>query len=425
MSGQSSGAMHLGDEPLPTSAAHDPDVGSREALAGIRVLDIATFVAAPFCGTILGDFGAEVIKVEQPGLGDPLRSFGTKTECGDTLVWLSESRNKKTITLDLRKPDGANLFRRLVAQSDVVLENFRPGTLEKWGLGYEALSEINPRLVMLRISAYGQTGPKKDEPGFARIAHAFSGLTNLAGEPDGPPVVPGSTSLADYVSGIWGAVGVLTALRARDSTGRGQFIDLALYESVFRLLDEIAPAYKKYGFVRERMGADTVNVVPHSHYQTATGEWVAIACTSDKMFERLAAVMGRPELASSPEYATSAARVQRRAEINSMVSDWIGRLPLAEALSVCRAGGVPCGPVNTIADIFEDPQYRARGNLMEVNDPRVGPLTIPSAVLRLSETPAVFKHTGRALGQDTDNVLREILGLTSPKIKELRSQGVL
>lgn len=211
------------------------------ALGDLRVLDIATFVAAPFCGTILADFGAEVIKVEQPKVGDSLRKFGTITECGDSLVWLSESRNKKTVTLDLRKEKGVELFKKLVAESDVVLENFRPGTLEKWGIGYEDLKKINPRLVMLRISAYGQTGPKKEEPGFARIAHAFAGLAELAGEADGPPVVPGSTSLADYVSGMWGAIGVLTALRARETTGRGQFIDLGLYESVFRLLDELAP----------------------------------------------------------------------------------------------------------------------------------------------------------------------------------------
>ena len=227
----------------PTESTPDKqEQPAATALGGLRVLDIATFVAAPFCGTILADFGAEVIKVEQPDGGDSLRKFGTITECGDSLVWLSEARNKKAITLDLRKPEGVALFKSLVAKSDVVLENFRPGTLEKWGIGFDTLREINPGLIMLRISAYGQTGPKRGEPGFARIAHAFAGLSWLAGEADGPPVVPGSTSMADYVSGMWGAIGVLTALRARESTGRGQVIDLGLYESVFRLLDEIAPA---------------------------------------------------------------------------------------------------------------------------------------------------------------------------------------
>ena len=393
------------------------------ALAGLRVLDIATFVAAPFCGTILADFGAEVIKIEQPKSGDSLRQFGTITECGDSLVWLSEARNKKAITLDLRKPEGVELFKKLVEQSDVVLENFRPGTLEKWGIGFEALSEINPRLVMLRISAYGQTGPKRGEPGFARIAHAFAGLSWLAGEADGPPVVPGSTSMADYVSGMWGAIGVLTALRARDTSGRGQFIDLGLYESVFRLLDEIAPAFAKYGTVRERMGADTINVVPHSHYQTGSGEWVALACTNDKMFERLAAVMGTPELVQA--YPTSAIRVLNRDVVNGLVADWIKTYPLAEVIDRTRDGGVPCAQIYSIRDIFDDPQYKARENLLHVHDPRAGDLVLPAPVPRLSKNPPTFRHAGRALGADNDEVYGELLGLTPDEVRACQESGVI
>ncbi|TDR93229.1 CaiB/BaiF CoA transferase family protein [Enterovirga rhinocerotis] len=392
------------------------DASPSAPLAGIRVLDIATFIAAPFCGTILGDFGAEVIKVEQPVVGDPLRRFGTPTECGDSLVWLSESRNKKSVTLDLRTPRGADLFRALVAQSDVVVENFRPGTLEKWGIGFEDLRAINPRLVMLRISAYGQTGPMKDEPGFARIAHAFSGLSTLAGEADGPPVVPGSTSMADYCSGMWGAIGILLALRVRERTGRGQFIDLGLYESVFRLLDEIAPAYARHGYVRERMGADTVNVCPHSHYETATGSWIAIACTSDKMWARLAEVMGRPELATSPHYVTTAARLERRSEVNGIVADWVRTLTKEQVLAACSAGGVPCGPLNTIADIFEDPHFKARGNMVEFDDPRIGKVVLPAAVPRLSETPAELRFTGRPMGADNEDILGGLLGVSSEEI---------
>lgn len=394
-----------------------------EALAGLRVLDIATFVAAPFCGTILADFGAEVIKIEQPGAGDSLRQFGTPTECGDSLVWMSESRNKKTVTLDLRTPEGAAIFRRLAAQADVVLENFRPGTLEKWGLGYEDLKALNPRLIMLRITAYGQTGPKRNEPGFARIAHAFSGLSDLAGEADGPPVVPGSTSMADYASGMWGAIGILTALRALEKTGEGQYIDIGLYESVFRLLDEIAPAYAKFGVVRRRMGADTINVVPHSHYQTASGEWVALACTNDRMFARLAEVMGRPELAA--EYPSSTARVAGRERINGLVGEWIGRHPLAQVLALTREGGVPCAQIYSIADIFADPQYAARGNLMEVDDPRAGHLVLPAAVPRLSATPATFKHAGRALGADNRDVLGGLLGIDDGELAALAKAGVI
>jgi crotonobetainyl-CoA:carnitine CoA-transferase CaiB-like acyl-CoA transferase len=314
-----------------------------------------------------------------------LRAFGTRTECGDSLVWLSESRNKKAVTLDLRQPKGAELFRRLVAGADVVIENFRPGTMEKWGLGFEDLRKVNDHLVMLSVSAYGQTGPKRQEPGFARIAHAFGGLAYLAGESNGRPVVPGSTSMADYLSGMWGAIGVLLALRARDTIGKAQLIDIGLYESVFRLLDEIAPAYAKYGFVRERQGADTVNVVPHSHYQTGTGEWVAIACTSDKMFARIAAAMGRPEL----------------------------------------AGGVPCAKIYSIKDIFEDPQYKARENLMKIEDPRLGPLVLPTAMPRMSETPAQFQHAGRALGADTAEVFGQLLGIDREELETLRKQGIV
>ncbi len=408
---------------MQDSNFHGGAAADADALAGIRVLDIATFVAAPFCGTILADFGAEVIKIEQPRSGDSLRQFGTITECGDSLVWLSEARNKKTVTLDLRKPDGAALFRKLVAKSDVVLENFRPGTLEKWGLGFDALSEINPGLVMLRISAYGQDGPRSGEPGFARIAHAFSGLSWLAGEADGPPVVPGSTSMADYASGMWGAIGVLMALRSRDKTGRGQVIDLGLYESVFRLLDEIVPAYAKYGTVRSRMGADTINVVPHSHYQTGTGEWVALACTSDKMFERLALAMNRPELVEL--YPTSAIRVQNRHAVNAIVAEWIGRHSLAEVIDKTRADGVPCAEIYSIREIFEEPQYAARGNLMHVEDPRVGELVLPAAIPKMSRTPPRFRHTGRSLGADNDEVYRELLGVGDSELKGYAAAGVV
>lgn len=413
MESENSAAAHLG-----ALAA-----GMPSALGKLRVLDIATFVAAPFCGTILADFGAEVIKIEQPRTGDALRQFGTITECGDSLVWLSEARNKKAITLDLRKPEGAQMFRKLVEQADVVLENFRPGTLERWGLGYDALCEINPGLIMLRISAYGQTGPKRAEPGFARIAHAFAGLSHLAGEADGPPVVPGSTSMADYISGMWGAIGVLTALQAKQASGRGQYIDIGLYESVFRLLDEMAPAYAKYGAVRDRMGADTVNVVPHSHYKTASGEWVALACTNDKMFERLAVVMGCPALYD--RFRTSAIRVANRDEVNKLVAQWIGECTLHEVLEKTREGGVPCAQIYSIREIFEDPQYEARGNLLKIDDPRVGPLVVPAAVPKMSGTPAVFRHAGRALGADNATVYGELLDLTADQLGALEGSGVI
>ncbi|MES2532976.1 MAG: CoA transferase [Pseudomonadota bacterium] len=390
------------------------------ALAGVRVLDIATFVAAPFSGTILADFGADVIKIEQPGGGDPLRKFGTPTDCGDTLVWLSEARNKRFVTLDLRVPAGRDLFLKLVAESDVVLENFRPGTMEKWGLGYDVLAAANPRIVMLRVSAYGQTGPYREKPGFARVAHGFGGLSHLAGMADGPPVVPGSTSLADYISGMWGALGVLMALRVAERTGQGQVIDVSLYESIFRLLDELVPAYAKLGEVRHRLGADVPHVVPHGHWQTAEGKWVALACSSDKIFERMAQLMGQPELAAPDRFATNAQRLAGRAEINAAIAGWIGKLPMAEAVARCDAAGVPCGPIMSIDDIFQDPQYAARGNLQRIDDPRVGAMVVPSAQPRMSATPPVLRHLGGALGADTAQVLSELLGLGASDLDTLR-----
>ena len=223
-------------------------------LEGVRVIDVATFIAAPFCATLLAEFGAEVIKVELPGVGDPLRHFGTRTDCGETLPWLSEARNKRSVTLDLRKPEGVELFKQLIAKSDVLCENFQTGTLESWGVGWETLRAVNPGLVMLRVTGYGQTGPYAGRPGFGRIANAFGGLAFLAGYPDRPPVTPGSATLPDYMSGLFGAFGVLLALRARDTSGTGQYIDIGLYESIFRVLDELAPRYDLTGFVRQRMG---------------------------------------------------------------------------------------------------------------------------------------------------------------------------
>lgn len=393
-------------------------------LAGIRVLEPATFLAAPFCGTILAEFGAEVIKVEQPGTGDPLRRFGTETECGDTFVWLSEGRNKNSVTLDLRSDEGADLFRRMAAESHVVLENFRPGTMERWGLGYDRLSRENPALVMLRVSAYGQTGPLRMKPGFARVAHGFSGLAHLAGEAGGPPVMPGSTSLADYMTGLWSAVAVMIALREAERTGQGQEIDIALYASTFRVLDEIAPAFDRLGIVRSRMGADTITTVPHSHYETRDGKWVALACSTDKMFKRLTEAMGRPELAEDPRYATNPERVARRAEVNAMVATFFAAHDRADVLALCDRHEVPVGPIFDIADIFADPHYAARGDLLRA-ETRAGEMALPAAVPRMSRTPATFRHAGPALGVDTERVLGALLGLTPEQLDDLKRKQAI
>ncbi len=339
------------------------------ALQGIRVLDLGTFIAGPYCATILGEFGAEVIKVEPPKTGDSLRRLGTNTECGDSLLWLSESRNKKCITLNLQSERGQQLLRQLAAKCDVIVENFRPGTLEKWGLSYDELKAINPGAVLVRISAYGQDGPLSKRPG-------------------------------------------------------GQCIDVALYEWVFRVLDEIAPAYQKFGYVRERMGADTVNVCPHSHYRTADRKWIAIACSNDQMFKRLAEAMGQPELAASTRYGDKDRRLGARDDVNRIVAAWVSSLDHDTVLARCAEFDVPASLIYSIADIFEDPQYRARGNI-RMMDTRIGELAVPEVVPRLSETPGEIRWLGEGLGGHNAEVFRTILGLNDKEIGGLKEQGVI
>jgi crotonobetainyl-CoA:carnitine CoA-transferase CaiB-like acyl-CoA transferase len=395
------------------------------ALAGLRVLDIATFIAAPFAATLMGEFGAEVIKVELPNVGDDARRLGTKSAAGDTFVWLSEARNKKSMCLDVRKPEGARLFKSLVAVSDVVCENFRVGTLEKWGLGWDVLSAINPKLVLLRVTGYGQNGPYATYPCFGRIANAFGGISFLSGDADRPPAQPGSATLADYLAGLFGAYAIQVALRVAERTGRGQVVDMALYEGIFRILDEVAPAYQKTGFIRQRAGAETPIVVPHSHYPSRDDRWLAIACTNDKIFARLAQLMGRADMISDPRYATNAARLQRRGEVNGIVSDWTSSLERTEVLSQCAKAEVPCGPVHSIEDIFKDPQYAARGSILEFTDERVGALSIPNVVPKLSESPGKVKWLGPPLGAHTDEILRNLIRLDNSEIRELRESGVI
>ena len=396
-----------------------------QALHGCRVLDIATFLAGPFAATQLGEFGAEVIKVELPGVGDATRRFGTMTDCGDSLPWLSESRNKKCITLDLRKPDGVVLIKRLVEQADVLIENFQPGTMERWGLGWDVLHAINPRLIMVRISGYGQTGPYRDRPGFGRIGNAFGGLSFLAGYPDRAPVTPGSATIPDYMAGIYGAMGTLLALQARQKTGEGQMIDIGLYEPIFRILDELAPAFQHKGYVRQRMGPGTVNVVPHSHYPTRDERWIAIACTNDKIFARLAEAMERPELADDSRWGKLAARERDRALVDETVGAWTARFDREDLLVRCEASQVPCGPVYAIDEIFEDPHYAARENILTMDDPRVGKLAVPNLVPRMSATPGKVNFLGAALGAHNDEIFRDLLGLDDKELQRLKDAAVI
>ena len=394
-------------------------------LADLRVLDISTFVSAPFAAACLAEFGAEVIKIEKPGTGDSLRQLGTPSDTGDSYFWLSEARNKKCVTLDLQKKKGADLFRRMARKADVVIENFRPGTLEKWGLGFSDLLAINPGLVMLRISAYGEKGPRSHLPGFARIAQAYAGLTYLVGQPDTPPLIAGSTTLADYITGLYGAYGILIALRVRERTGKGQYIDIGLHDGIFRFLDELACVYDKAGTVRERMGTETPSSTPHSHYPTKDGKWVAIACTNDRMFERLANVMGQPALAGDEQFGLKPKRLQARERINGIVSKWTSTLARDEVIQRCCDGDVPCGAVNSIAEIFNEEQFWVRDTLTRIPDERIGDLAVPGVVPRLSDTPGKIRHLGRGLGEHNAEVFRSWLEIGESRLVALKEEGVV
>ena len=346
-------------------------------LTGIRVLDIACFIAAPYAATIMGEFGADVIKVEHPNGGDPWRRYGARTNLPDqSPAWLNEARNKRSITLDRSKKEGAEVLKKLIKTADVVCENFRPGTLEKWGLGWEILKKINPGLILLRVSGYGQTGPYKDRPGFARIAHAYGGLTYLSGIPGEIPVTPGSTSLGDYMTGMNGCIGIMMALRHREATGEGQVVDCALFESVFRALDEIAPRYAADGFIRQPEGAGTLNACPHGHFPSGDGKFLAIACTTDKMFERLTIAMERGDLLE--KFGDQATRLNNRVQVLKEVEKWTRSFPREKIIDVSTRNGVPAGSINSIADIFEDGHIKAREVIKYLKVPGVGDVAVPN-----------------------------------------------
>jgi succinyl-CoA:(S)-malate CoA-transferase subunit A len=409
------------EEEQPREASEKP-----LPLAGIRVVDVGTFLAGPYAASIMGEFGAEVLKVEHPVGGDPMRRFGAPTKRSDaTLAWLSEARNKKSVTIDLRRARGAELFIKLASKSDVVVENFRPDTMEKWGLGWNVLSQANPGLVMLRVSGYGQTGPYRRRPGFAHIAHAIGGLSYLAGFPGETPVVPGIAPLGDYMSSLYGVIGVMLALRYKAKTGLGQVVDIGIYEAVFRQLDELAAAYGMFGKVREREGSGSFVAVPHGHFRTKDGKWVAIACTTDRMFERLTEAMGRPELSSSSLYGPQRQRLAARDEVNKIVTEWALSLSREELLETCIAKEVPIGKLNSIADIFADEHFKARGNLAEVIEEGVGKVVVPNVVPTLSETPGRIANLGPPLGNATYEVMRELLELSAAEISSFRQQRII
>jgi len=393
-------------------------------LRGIRVLDLGTRIAAPFAATLLADFGAEVIKVELPETGDFLRSIGPFAD-GHSLFFAVENRNKKSITLDLRQSAGQALLRRLVAVSDVVIENFQPGTLEGWGLGFEELRAVNPGVVLSRASVYGQTGPYRDRPGLDRNGIAFGGLLYLTGYPDQPPVRPGIV-VSDYLTGVFSAFGIVMALYQRDARGgRGQWIDLALYESVFRVLEHTVAAHDRLGVVREREGNRLSNSAPLDNWRTRDGKWICIVAAGDRLFPRLAHAMERADLLEDERFSTLARRAQNGDAINAIVAEWVGRHTAAEVESRMLAAEVPVGRALDIGEIFADPHYRARGDVVVVDDPSLGPLRMQGVYPRLSDTPGSVRRGAPKLGEHNDEIYRGLLGLSEEDFVALARTGVI
>jgi len=393
---------------------------------GVKVIDLATVFAAPFAATLLADFGADVIKIELPGTGDAVRGFSPVVK-GVPGPWTVLSRNKRCISLDIRKEKGKELLKKLVAQSDLLIENFRPGTMEKWGLGYDVLKQINPRLIMVRISGYGQTGPNSNKAGFGTPATAFGGLTYMQGYPDRPPVSP-PFPLADYITGIFGALAAVMALyhlKGRDDA-EGQQVDLALYESVFRLLETVIVQYDLTGVARERAGHALQESAPAGAFQCKDGKWVIIGTSTDRTFARLAEVMGRTDLLSDPRYDTNPHRVEHREEILAIVQEWAYLHTSAELLKLADENGIPISPIPSMADIFEDPHYRARENLIQVEHPVLGKVTMPGIVPKFSSPPGAVRFPGPvAIGEHNRDVYHGDLGLSLDEIEALKAEGVI
>jgi crotonobetainyl-CoA:carnitine CoA-transferase CaiB-like acyl-CoA transferase len=391
---------------------------------GIRVLDLATVMAGPVAATLLADFGADVIKVEEPTRGDTIRGLGGGA--GAELFWLQEGRNKRCITLNLRHREGQDLLARLAAGADVLIESFRPGTMEAWNLGPDRLCAENPRLVYLRLSGYGQTGPYRERGAFDRVAAAFSGVTYATGDPDRPPMRSGY-ALADYMSAAYNAFAVAMVLYHRDAQGdgRGQVIDLALYEPLLRASEASTVVFDRFGVVRERTGNRHAAAVPSGLYDTNDGAFVVLFAAPDHLFQRLCAAIGRPDLASDPRYANAGVRRKHAEAIEAEIAAWMSERSSAEAIERLLEARVPASKVNSIADVFADPQVAARENLTPVPDGKGGEVRMVGVLPKLSRTPGRIRHAGRPLGADNEEVYGELVGLEPAAIRALRARGIV
>ncbi|MGW2232819.1 CaiB/BaiF CoA transferase family protein [Streptomyces sp. NPDC001759] len=391
-------------------------------LTGVRVLDLATLFAGPLAATMLGDFGAEVIKVEHPGKPDPSRGHGPSKD-GIGLWWKILGRNKRTITLDLSKPGGRATLLRLAAEADVLIENFRPGTLEKWDLGWPELSAANPRLVLTRVTGFGQFGPYAHRPGFGTLAEAMSGFAAITGEPDAPPTLP-PFGLADSIAGLATAYAVMTALAARDRTGEGQVVDMAIIEPILTVLGPQPTWYDQLGYVQRRTGNRSANNAPRNAYRTADGTWVAVSTSAQSVAERLMRLVGRPDLIDEPWFATGAERAAHADVLDEAVGTWIAARTRTEVLAAFEKAEAAVAPIQDVRDVLTDPQYQALDTVTTLDDPDLGPLRMQNVLFRLSDTPGAIRWAGRAHGADTTEVLTE-LGLTAAELTALREEGAV
>ena len=394
-----------------------------QILSGIRVLELGQLIAGPFAAKTLADFGAEIIKVESPQEGDPLRKWRMIHE-GTSVWWQAQSRNKQSICIDLRVKEGQDIVRRLAKEADVLIENFRPGTMEKWGMGWDELHTLNPKLIMLRVSGYGQDGPRRDEPGFAAIAEATAGLRYITGHPGEVPARAG-LSLGDTIAGLHGALGVLLALYERDARGgEGQMIDVALYEAVFNLTESLLPEYHVFGAVRQPAGGALPGIAPSNAYPCSDGQYVLIAANGDSLFKRLMELIGRADLANDPDLARNDGRAKRAEEIDQIIGDWSKQRTLEDILSALQSIAVPAGRIYTAKDIAEDPHYRARGVIQTVESAGGLKVEMPGVVPKLSNNPGAIRYRAPTLGEHTDIILQS-LGLSAEQIKALKEAGIL
>lgn len=393
-------------------------------LQGVTVIEMGQLLAGPYCGQLMADYGADVIKIEPPGVGDPLRAWGRKVVDGEGYWWPIAARGKRSVTVDLRRPEGQQLIRDLVRDADVVLENFRPGTMERWNLGWEDLSAVNPAIVMVRVSGFGQTGPYASRPGYASVGEAMGGLRYVIGDPERPPSRAG-ISIGDSLAAMFATLGALAALHSVRTTGVGQVVDASIYESVLAVMESIIPEYVFEGEIRERTGPFLPNVAPSNLYPTADGDWVVIAANQDSLFGRLATAMGQPGLASDPRYVNHVARGANQAELDEHVAKWTRTLTTPSLLAILEEHSVAFGRVYRVPEMLTDPHFQARDTIVRLPHARLGDFPMQNIAPKFSGTPGSIRWVGPRLGQHTVEVLRDLLGVDAAGIESLRAQGII